>query len=60
MSGLEVLSTITHRPIVIFTTAFDRYAVSAFELQALDYLLKPFGKERFNTAIERAQKAVDE
>jgi two-component system LytT family response regulator len=60
MSGLDVLSAITHRPIVIFTTAYDHYAVSAFELQALDYLLKPFGKDRFNVAVERAKKALDE
>ena len=60
MSGLEVLNAITHQPIVIFTTAYDHYAVSAFELQALDYLLKPFGKERFNVAVERARKALDE
>jgi two-component system, LytTR family, response regulator len=58
LSGLEVLRRIAHQPVVIFTTAYDRYAVSAFELQALDYLLKPFGRERFVVAAERARKAL--
>jgi two-component system LytT family response regulator len=43
------------RPEIVFTTAFDRYAVSAFELGALDYLLKPFGKERLHAALERVR-----
>lgn len=58
ISGLEVIRSVTHRPLFIFTTAHDQYAVSAFELQALDYLLKPFGRERFIVAIERARKAL--
>lgn len=57
-SGLEVLEQLERRPHVIFTTAFDRYAVTAFELQALDYLLKPFGKERFARALDRAKAAL--
>jgi two-component system LytT family response regulator len=52
-TGLDVLSRITHDPAVIFTTAYDRYAVAAFELQAVDYLLKPFGRERLAKALER-------
>lgn len=60
LSGLEVLRRMSHRPLVIFTTAYDQYAVSAFELQALDYLLKPFGAERFSVAAERARKMLDE
>ncbi|HYC51265.1 MAG TPA: LytTR family DNA-binding domain-containing protein, partial [Gemmatimonadaceae bacterium] len=52
-TGLEVLDRITHDPAVIFTTAHDKYAVSAFELQAVDYLLKPFGKDRLARALER-------
>jgi two-component system, LytTR family, response regulator len=58
MNGLEVLERITHRPAVIFTTAYDRYAVSAFELEALDYLLKPFGRERLHSALERARRSL--
>jgi two-component system, LytTR family, response regulator len=52
-TGLEVLNRVSHDPAVIFTTAHDKYAVSAFELQAVDYLLKPFGKERLSRALER-------
>jgi two-component system LytT family response regulator len=58
LSGLEVLERAEHEPAVIFTTAFDAYAVTAFELGALDYLLKPFGRERFLAAVERARRAL--
>jgi two-component system, LytTR family, response regulator len=60
MSGLEVvdrLRTLSQPPIVIFTTAHDQYAVAAFELEALDYLLKPFSAPRFMIALERARQA---
>lgn len=57
-TGLQVLERTRHRPIVIFTTAYDRYAVAAFELAAADYLLKPFGSERFHAALERALRAL--
>lgn len=57
-SGLVALERATHRPAVVFTTAFDRYAVTAFELAAIDYLLKPFGRERFAGAVERARRAL--
>jgi len=56
--GLQVLRKITHHPHVIFTTAFDRYAVAAFELQALDYLLKPFGRRRLEQALERLRQQL--
>jgi two-component system LytT family response regulator len=58
LSGLQVLERVEHEPGVIFTTAFDQYAVAAFELGALDYLLKPFGRERFLAAVERARRAL--
>lgn len=58
LPGIAVLERITHRPAVIFTTAFDSYAVQAFELGAVDYLLKPFGPERFATAVSRAERAL--
>jgi two-component system LytT family response regulator len=58
-SGLEVLERIEPGPHVIFTTAYDKYAVAAFELQALDYLLKPFGPERLERALARAQAALE-
>lgn len=53
MTGLEVLRRLKHRPQIIFTTAYDQYAVTAFELNALDYLLKPFSMERFDAAVDR-------
>jgi two-component system LytT family response regulator len=57
-SGLEVLRAAAPGTGVIFTTAHDRFAVTAFELGALDYLLKPFGAERFARALERAQPVL--
>jgi len=56
LSGLEVcqlLQDLEHPPIVVFVTAFDAHAIEAFELCALDYLLKPFDDERFSKTIER-------
>jgi two-component system, LytTR family, response regulator len=58
-SGIDVLSRVRHRAAVIFTTAHDQFAVTAFELAALDYLLKPFGRDRFGRAIERARPLLD-
>jgi two-component system LytT family response regulator len=59
MTGLDVLGRIRHRPAVIFTTAHDRFAVAAFELGALDYLLKPFSRDRFIRAMERARPHLE-
>lgn len=58
MSGLEVLRRIKHQPAVVFTTAFEHYAVTAFELEALDYLQKPFGRERFGQAVRRIRRRL--
>ena len=57
MDGFEVLNAIPagEMPIVIFTTAYDQYAVRAFEAHALDYLLKPFDQDRLHSAIERTR-----
>jgi len=55
IGGLEVLARIAHAPKVIFTTAFRDYAVEAFELGAIDYLLKPFGVERLASAVQRVR-----
>ena len=52
-NGLQVLEQLTYEPQVIFTTAHDQYAVTAFELGALDYLLKPFGRERLARVLNR-------
>src|SRR5215831_13540342 len=57
-TGLEVLEQLEYEPVVIFTTAHDQYAVTAFELGALDYLLKPFGRERVERVVRRAQAAL--
>jgi two-component system LytT family response regulator len=55
LDGFEVLELIDADPAVIFVTAYDRYAMRAFDAQAIDYLLKPFSAERFDRALERAQ-----
>jgi two-component system, LytTR family, response regulator len=57
-TGLEVLAHLDYAPIVIFTTAYDKFAVNAFELGALDYLLKPFGRDRVERVLRRAQGAL--
>src|ERR1700722_10951152 len=53
INGFEMLELINPAPPVIFTTAFDEYAIKAFETHAIDYLLKPFSKERFDKAIQK-------
>src|SRR5690348_12342359 len=58
-TGLEVLEQLDYEPKVIFTTAHDQYAVTAFELGALDYLLKPFGRDRLERVMQRAQTALN-
>jgi two-component system LytT family response regulator len=60
INGFEMLELLDSTPDVIFTTAFDEYAIKAFETTAIDYLLKPFSKERFDLALEKwkAKRAV--
>lgn len=53
LSGFEVLQHLEEMPQVIFSTAFDKYAVQAFDVHAVDYLLKPIKRERFDEAIQR-------
>ena len=60
LPGTEVMARMQHRPVVIFTTAFAEHAVTAFELGALDYLLKPFGAERLTAALERVRAVLGE
>lgn len=59
--GFEVLERISarHRPAVIFVTAYDQYAIRAFEVHAVDYLLKPFDDERLRTALTRARTRLN-
>ncbi|MDT3402745.1 LytR/AlgR family response regulator transcription factor [Mucilaginibacter terrae] len=53
INGFEMLELVEQPPQVIFTTAFDEYAIKAFETHAVDYLLKPFSRERFNKAVDK-------
>ena len=59
LDGFEVLELLTHQPQVIFTTAHDEFALRAFEVQAVDYLLKPFNQERFDEALLRARQRLE-
>ncbi|HYP52602.1 MAG TPA: LytTR family DNA-binding domain-containing protein [Pyrinomonadaceae bacterium] len=61
MNGFEVLAQVEHEriPAVVFVTAFDQYALKAFEVHALDYLLKPFSDERFEEALRQAKTSVE-
>lgn len=60
LSGLDVLRRVTHQPLVLFTTAYAHHAVAAFELGALDYLLKPFAAARLATTLDRVRAALGE
>jgi len=56
LNGFEVLDLVDHLPSVIFVTAYDSFALKAFEVHAIDYLLKPFSKERFEEALRRVKE----
>ena len=58
LDGFEVLSLLDRSPIVVFATAHDEYALRAFEVHALDYLLKPFSEERFKTVMQRVREQL--
>ena len=58
-TGIQVLESLDYEPTVIFTTAHDEYAVTAFELGALDYLVKPFGRERLARVMQRARVSTE-
>jgi DNA-binding LytR/AlgR family response regulator len=57
LDGFGVIEALKTPPLIVFVTAYDEYAIRAFEVNALDYLLKPFSKERLEKAIRRAQEA---
>jgi two-component system LytT family response regulator len=61
MNGFEVIEAVgTDRmPIVVFVTAYDQHALKAFQVRALDYLLKPFDRERFTAALQRARTQIE-
>jgi two-component system LytT family response regulator len=59
LTGFEMLDLIDNPPIIIFTTAYDQYAISAFEVNAVDYLLKPFSSERFEEALQKTKHLLN-
>lgn len=62
LDGFELLASLDWEPlpVIVFVTAYDEYAVRAFEVNAVDYLMKPVGEERFEAAMDRAARAVRE
>ena len=58
LTGFELLEVLEHDPEVIFTTAYDQFAIRAFEQNAVDYLLKPFSRERFGEALEKLESRI--
>ena len=56
LDGFEVLELIDRQVAVVFVTAFDQYAMRAFDAAAVDYLLKPFGEDRFRAALEKVKR----
>jgi len=59
LTGFEMLEVLEHHPEVVFTTAYDQYAIRAFEQNAVDYLLKPFSLERFGEAIGKLESRFE-
>ena len=58
LTGIELVEVLTEKPEIIFTTAYDQFAIRAFELNAVDYLLKPFQKRRFLDAVQKAADKI--
>jgi two-component system LytT family response regulator len=58
LDGFEVLDLLDHSPVVVFATAYDEYALRAFEVHALDYLLKPFSEERLRGVMARVRRQL--
>ncbi len=58
LTGIELVEVLTEKPEIIFTTAYDQFAIRAFELNAVDYLLKPFPKRRFLDAVKKATEKI--
>jgi len=58
LTGIELVEVLTEKPEIIFITAFDHFAIRAFELNAVDYLLKPFEKRRFLEAVKKAMDKI--
>ena len=60
LTGFELIELIDEMPQIIFTTAYNQYAIKAFELSAVDYLMKPFSRERFNEAIQKVFSRISQ
>ena len=58
ITGFELLELLEHKPQIIFATAYDQYALKAFEFNAADYLLKPYSRDRLNEAVEKVLERV--
>ena len=58
LTGFEMLELVEDPPVIIFSTAYDEYAIQAFERNAADYLLKPYSKDRFNDALAKAKQKL--
>lgn len=58
LTGFEMLELLDASPYIIFTTAYNQYAIKAFEMNAVDYLLKPYSQERFNQALQKANERM--
>lgn len=58
LTGFEMIEVMTEKPVIIFTTAYDQFAIKAFEMNAVDYLLKPFPKERLKNAVNKALEKI--
>jgi len=60
LNGFEMIELLDDVPEIIFTTAFDQYAIKAFELNAVDYIMKPFSRERFAGAVEKVKERLQQ
>lgn len=58
LTGFELIEVMTEKPVIIFTTAYDQFAIKAFEMNAIDYLLKPYPKERLRIAVNKAAEKI--
>jgi two-component system LytT family response regulator len=60
LTGFELIELLEHKPLIVFTTAFDEYAIKAFEVNAIDYLLKPYSLDRLKRAISKVVQTFEE
>ena len=58
ISGMALMKSLVNPPLVVFTTAYDQYAVEGYEVRAVDYLLKPISPDRFNKAVEKVKEII--